>query len=281
MPEAVVTHISDTAIWVAEYRARETERPDAIFRDPLAKKLAGSRGKQMADKLSTTMPRGWPVVVRTKLIDDLVLKSIAEGADLVINLAAGLDTRPYRLALPSTLTWVEADLPGLVEEKERLLRDEKPVCRLVREKVDLANTSERSAFLDRALDGAQRALVITEGLLAYLHEAEVQAIARDLRARPQIAWWMIDLASPAILHSMQKRVNPQLQNIELRFGPANGTAFFRPLGWNARDIESFFRAALRYNRVPWYMRLLAFFPDPNPEDLGQKRPWGAIIRFDK
>jgi O-methyltransferase involved in polyketide biosynthesis len=38
-------NISDTALWVAQYRVMETERPDAHFRDPLAKKLVGDRGE--------------------------------------------------------------------------------------------------------------------------------------------------------------------------------------------------------------------------------------------
>jgi methyltransferase (TIGR00027 family) len=280
MPQAVVTHISDTALWVAVHRARETQRPDAIFRDPFAARLAGQRGREIADQLGNTFRDSWPIIVRTKIIDDLVLTSIAEGADRVLNLAAGLDTRPYRLELPETLTWIEADLPALVDEKERLLAGERPRCRLVREKVDLADAAARAAFLDRALDGARRALVITEGLLVYLEPAQVQAIARDLRARSAIAWWMIDLASPGVLAMMRRRVSHKLgEGAQFKFAPTQGVAFFRPLGWAARDVRHYFREAVRLRRVPWLLRLFAIFPDQNPEQLG-RRPWGGIIRFE-
>src|SRR5262249_19243936 len=47
-----VTHISDTALWVAVLRARESRRPDAIFYDPFAERLAGERGRQIAERLS-------------------------------------------------------------------------------------------------------------------------------------------------------------------------------------------------------------------------------------
>src|SRR5690349_5950590 len=124
MGEPVVTHISETALWVAVHRAQESKRPDAIFRDPFAERLAGERGRQIATDLKRVWRSDWVIVVRTKLIDDLVMTSLADGADRVINLAAGLDTRPYRLALPPTLTWIEADLPGLIDEKERLLAGE-------------------------------------------------------------------------------------------------------------------------------------------------------------
>jgi len=49
-----IDHISDTARWVAVYRAMETARPDAIFRDPFADRLAGERGHQIVKE----MPRG-------------------------------------------------------------------------------------------------------------------------------------------------------------------------------------------------------------------------------
>jgi methyltransferase (TIGR00027 family) len=279
MPDTTVTHISDTALWVAAYRARESKRPDAIFRDPLAERLAGERGHQIANDLGHGNRFSWPIIVRTKLIDELVLTSIAEGADRVVNLAAGLDTRPYRLDLPADLTWIEADLPDITSEKERLLQNEKPVCRLLREKVDLADAAARGAMLDRALGGAKRALVITEGLLVYLEPAQVQAIGRDLYARSAIAWWMIDLASPRILAMMKQSFGHQLSDgAQMKFAPADGVAFFRPLGWNAREIRSFFREAVRLRRAPWYMRAFSFLPDGNPERLGN-RPWGAIVRF--
>jgi len=65
---------------------------------------------------------------------------------MVINLAAGLDARPYRMNLPATLTWVEIDLPGIIEYKEEILANEKPVCGLERIKLNLADESERAWF---------------------------------------------------------------------------------------------------------------------------------------
>jgi len=59
-------------------------------------------------------------VARTKVIDDVIIEAIAEGCDKVLNLAAGLDTRSYRLNLPPDFAWVEADLPELLAEKERV-----------------------------------------------------------------------------------------------------------------------------------------------------------------
>src|SRR5207237_1080054 len=167
MSEPPVSNVSDTARWVAVYRARESARPDALFCDPLAARLAGPRGEAIAALAPKMTANGWPMVTRTKLIDNLILNSIEEGCDCVLNLAAGLDTRPYRMPLPPSLTWIEADLAGMIEEKEELLAGEKPTCCLLREKVDLADPAQRSAFLDRVIAG-KNVLVLTEGLLAYL-----------------------------------------------------------------------------------------------------------------
>jgi methyltransferase (TIGR00027 family) len=278
VPEPLVSNISDTARWVAAYRAQESARPDALFKDALADKLAGEKGRAIAAGVARRAHRGWSVVVRTKLIDDLVLGSVGEGCDRVINLAAGLDTRPYRLALPASLTWIEADLPALVDEKEQLLAKEKPVCRLVREKVDLADAEARDAFLTRALGPALRALVITEGLLPYLERGLVKNLGRDLVARSAVRWWISDLLSPAVVEMLKK--DPAFERAPMRFAPPEGVAFFEAMGWRVRDALSIFRAALGYHRAPWFMRPFGIFPDANPRKLGSAK-WAAVVRCER
>src|SRR5881392_979944 len=116
-PESRIRNISDTARWVAVYRARETERPDAMFRDPFARALAGERGEQIAQAQSVD-DIAWSFVARTYLFDRFVTRLVQHGVDLVVNLAAGLDTRPYRMELPAALRWVEVDLPEILDYKE-------------------------------------------------------------------------------------------------------------------------------------------------------------------
>ena len=41
-----IRDVSETAVWVAYYRGLETDRPDALFRDPLARLLTAERGEQ-------------------------------------------------------------------------------------------------------------------------------------------------------------------------------------------------------------------------------------------
>ena len=278
MAEPLVSNVSDTARWVAVYRAWESARPDALFSDPFADRLAGERGRAIAARAPRQVRSGWPMVVRTKLMDDLVLASVRDGCDCVLNLAAGLDTRPYRLALPPALSWIEADLPGMVEEKDKLLAGEEPVCALSREPIDLADPTKRSAFLDRVVRNATKVLIITEGLLGYLDSDVVRSIGQDLLGRPAVRWWLLDVASPAILKMMQRGMGENLTNAPLKFAPADGVAFFETLGWKACDIREIFQEAVRFRRVPFLFRPLALLPQPDPRKPGKAR-WSAVVRF--
>src|SRR4051794_36815513 len=101
----LVRNISDTALWVAYYRAQESERADALFHDPFARALAGERGAQIARSQAFGDKNAWAFVARTVLFDRLIDEAVRGGVDLVVNLAAGLDTRPYRMTLPASLRW--------------------------------------------------------------------------------------------------------------------------------------------------------------------------------
>lgn len=124
----LIRNISDTALLAAVYRARETERTDALFRDPFARRLAGDRGEQIAKSLVFSEKNSWSWFTRTYVFDQFISDCLKEGCDLVVNLAAGLDARPYRLTLPASLKWIEVDLPDITDYKEEILRDEKPSC---------------------------------------------------------------------------------------------------------------------------------------------------------
>src|SRR6266571_1371476 len=122
-----LTHISDTARWVAVYRAMESERPDAIFKDPFARRLAGAQGEAIVQALPQGRTWAWPMIVRTAVFDEAILRTVtAEGVRTVLNLAAGLDTRPFRLALPPELRWLDVDLPDMIAYKREALAAERP-----------------------------------------------------------------------------------------------------------------------------------------------------------
>jgi len=151
----------------------------------------------------------------------------------------------------------------------------------VREGVDLADGAARRAFLDRALAGAVKALVITEGLVVYLEEAQVAALGRDFAACPAIRWWMLDVLSPAIVRTIRDGMGGRhpARNL-IKWGPANGVAFFEALGWRANEVRPILRWATRFRRAPWYFYPFMIFPDPDPRRLGDNR-WSAVVRLER
>src|SRR4051812_19484714 len=161
-----IDNISDTARWVAVYRALETARPDAIFRDPFAERLAGERGHQIMEEMPKGRAYAWPMIVRTAVFDEIILDAVEnQKVDLVVNLAAGLDARPWRLPLPASLRWVDVDLPEILNYKTGMLADATPVCRYEAVTIDLTDGSARKALFARLGAGSSRALVVSEGLL--------------------------------------------------------------------------------------------------------------------
>jgi methyltransferase (TIGR00027 family) len=265
--DAVVADVSDTALLVAIHRAQESERRRPLFRDPYARMLAGERGRQIV----RGMRHGgvsWPVVVRTVVFDELIARAVERDAvACVLNLAAGLDTRPYRLDLPSELRWVEADLPGILDYKARRLEGERPRCQLERVAVDLTDAGARRRVFDQV--GGRPALVLSEGLLVYLAAEDVSALGRDLAERRDFHWWLLDLAGPLFLQwgnrgSWGRQLSAA--NASFRFAPAEGPDFFRPLGWEPVEVRSSWEEARRLGREPWRLRLAwALGPAPQRE----------------
>jgi len=279
-PEPLIRTISDTARWVAVYRARETERRDAVFRDPFARRLAGERGEQIANSRPLGGDASWPMVTRTYLIDELVAAEMARGAGTVINLAAGLDTRPYRMPLPSSLQWIEVDLPEILSHKEEILRGEKPVCALERIRLNLADVSARRELFEQLGRRAKKALILTEGLLTYLSAEEVAGLAQDLAAPPSFQSWILDMASPALLRRLQKRQASNLkQAAPFKFAPEEGPKFFLKHGWKPAEVRSLLKAAAHIHRLPLF--LLPFSWLPETEASRRARPWSGVCTFVK
>ena len=279
-PESQIRNISDTARWVAVYRARETERPDPVFRDPFARPLAGERGEQIASSISFAEKNSWPFVARTWLIDQIISDQVRQGTDMVVNLAAGLDARPYRMELPPTLQWIEVDLPEILAHKEEILRDANPVCALERVRLDLSNVSARRELFSELGCRANRVLIVTEGLLVYLTEEEVGALGRDLVAPAAFQHWIIDLASPALLRMLARKMGGPLDQAgaPLKFAPQEGPDFFTRYGWKPEEIHPTIHAAARLNRLSFFLRLIAKISSPR---FQAKRPWSAVCLLAK
>ncbi len=280
--DPLIRNISDTARWAAVFRAVEADRPNPLFRDPLARRLAGDRGNQIAENMPDGMKHAWSWIVRTYLFDQFIVDHLEKGFDQVVNLAAGLDARPYRMTLPSSLRWVEVDLPEILAYKEEVLAKERPVCSLERIRLDLTDGDARRAVFNDLAAKSKKTLVVTEGLIIYLTEDGVSSLARDLSAAPSFQRWVIDLASPGLLRILKKNMDADLKdaNAVFKFAPAAGPDFFKPLGWSPVDVRPMLHSAARLKRLSFFMRLLAKIAPEAYRPPG-KQPWGGVILLDR
>src|SRR5438128_10414229 len=128
--EPLVRNISDTALLAAIYRAPETERPDAVFRDPFARRLAGERGDQIAKSMRFSERATWAWITRTYAYDEFIKQQLRHGDAMIVNLSACLDASSYRTSSPASLRLTEIDLPGILAYNAAMLPVQTPACTL-------------------------------------------------------------------------------------------------------------------------------------------------------
>jgi len=259
-----INHVSDTALWVAYYRAKETLRPDALFRDPLANVLLGERGKKIAESMKTVGKyTEWAVIARTVIIDQFILDLIGKGVDTVINMGTGLDTRPYRMNLPSSLKWIEVDYPQIISHKNRLLKKESPKCQLTRVELDLADEEKRNQFLTEVGSQAKKTLVITEGVIPYLSEEQVSSLAKALHNETHVHYWITEFFRAEVYPYLKASLRTiKMKNAPFRFFPNDWLGFFEKCGWTSEEIRYSTEIAVKYNRkipLPWWAGFLRIF----------------------
>ncbi|HEY2735035.1 MAG TPA: SAM-dependent methyltransferase [Polyangiales bacterium] len=255
-----IEHVSDTAYWVAAYRALESERPDAVFHDRLASLLVGERGRAIERQMPGRKLMSFVMVVRTSAIDRLILHALDRGVDAVLNLGAGLDTRPYRMALPNALHWVEADFPATIAHKNEKLANEAPVCKLERVALDLSMRAERQALLKRVAENSRKVLLLTEGVIPYLKDDEVERLAEDIVAEPKFEVWIQDYyTAEARRHRPSWR--KKLKAAPFQFSAPDWFGFFARFGFRPLEQITIGEEAARIRRAPppplsFFFRLL-------------------------
>jgi methyltransferase (TIGR00027 family) len=264
----------------------ETDRPDALFRDPYARALAGKRGQEIVESLPRGRGAAWAMVVRTVIFDEIIMDAITRhNVDMVVNLAAGLDARPWRLDLPPTLRWVDVDLPGILQYKTDHLKSERPRSRYEAVHTDLTDAAARRALFARLGVEGKRILVVTEGLLVYLTPEQASELARDLAKQPSMRWWVFDIASPRLLKWMKRSWGTTMArgNAPFLFAPEEGPDFFRELGWTPREFRSSIvegRRLGREMRGMWLWRLLGRLMSKKRREEGERMAGTVLLERD-
>lgn len=259
-----IKHVSDTAFWMATYRGMEGDRADALFRDPLAKVLAGDYGRRISASMKPYSQYAyWTLVIRTCVIDELLSHYLGQGCQTVINIGAGLDTRPYRLELPRNTRWIEIDFPDVIAFKQEKLAGETPCCELQRLGVDLSNHAERQALFHDLNERLGPAIILTEGVIPYLTETQVGELAQDLHAQDNFKLWIGEYYSPSVYPRYQSEAfKKRLGNSPFQFFPTDWFGFFRDRGWREKEVLYLYDEAEKLGRLfplPWWVKLLGLF----------------------
>ncbi|MGZ4564351.1 MAG: class I SAM-dependent methyltransferase [Mycobacterium sp.] len=180
----ITTSVGSTALFVAMARALEAQKPDPLAVDPYAEVFCRAVGGPAADVLAGKDPGhqlktadfGEHFVnfqgARTKYFDEYFRKAADAGVRQVVVLAAGLDSRAYRLDWPPGTTIFELDQPQVLDFKREVLdgHGAQPKAERREVAVDLRDDWPQ-ALRDTGFDVTKPSAWIAEGLLIYLPAA--------------------------------------------------------------------------------------------------------------
>lgn len=235
--------VSYTAQWTAAARAVESERgDDAMFEDRFARDLAAPRGFELLDKYGGggLLPF---IAIRTKYLDDSIDVVVREnGIGQVVFIAAGMDTRAFRLTWPAGTTVYEVDHAALIEEKQQRLVRLGAEATVERRAVKADLAREWLPALEKAgFDPARPTLWVAEGLLFFLTQEQATRLLDTLGSVSAPGSWLtVDFVSKALLRSPFSRAflkGLQEDGTPWLFGTDEPEEFLAATGWKVRDLK--------------------------------------------
>lgn len=260
---------SSTAHWIAAARARESERPDALFTDPYAAILAGDVGRaSLAASERASGGENLFLAVRTRFFDEVLIAE-ARADDAVVLLGAGLDTRAFRLPLPPDIDWYEIDDGELLASKERALDalGARSPCR-ARQPV----AADLGGPWSEALAGAgfvadRRTIWLAEGVLFYLSTEVVDTVLGEAcRLSGPRSLILVDVTGTGLhrLPMMQPYLaSRSRQGLPPPFATDDPAGLFAQAGWTSVALFEPWRLAISYGRPLGSAAAGPWTPDPS------------------
>ncbi|MGB8406366.1 MAG: SAM-dependent methyltransferase [Mycobacterium sp.] len=231
--------VANTGLLVAAIRAKESGRPDRLFDDPYATRLAGQTGHQLlSDAIAAAGEQSTlQIVVRTRFWDEALLRAVPSIQQVVI-LAAGMDARAFRLPWPAGTTVYELDQAPVFAAKAEALRDEHPTCERVTIGVDLTD-DWRSTLQANGFAAETPSVWLIEGLLQYLDEDAVGTLFQRIDS--------LSAPSSILLYDVVGRTLLQAQSLAA------------------------LRRSMAQSGAPW------LFGTDRPEELAEQHGWSATV----
>lgn len=189
--------VPETMLQTLFARAAHSQKREHMFYDEKAieivKRLDYDFSKAEKD---AAMSSG--VIARTILLDQMVSSFLRENPDgTVVNIACGLDTRFYRLD-NGQVRWYNLDLPEVIGIRQRFLNEEGRVSTIAKSAMDERWAAEIE-------DPKSKVLVVIEGLVMYLTEADVKKILSIICGRFEHGEIIMETMNPFIMRHMKER----------------------------------------------------------------------------
>jgi len=259
--------VARTAVLIAAARANEQHHPHPLFDDPLAAGLVEAAGSAN-DLNGVRTLAGEHFVLRTRYFDDQLLGS---AKPQVVIMAAGLDTRAFRLQWPPGTTLFELDLPELLEFKEDALRDlrAQPTCERVVVPCDFRE-DWATTLIQAGHDPNRPTAWLLEGLFMFLPPD----------AGEQLLYWVSALSARGSTLALEHvnrafRDLPQMRAVHERFDALDARwrsdvedpiEWLDGYGWHAAVTHQVDLAARHHRAVPAIT---------DPRRVGDARIWLA------
>jgi methyltransferase (TIGR00027 family) len=245
--DSIPADVGKTALGVAMVRAQESQREDRLFDDPYAQGFVDAAPtafdvEQRAAAADIGDLASWGAafwahaVIRTRFFDDYLLGATAEGIHQVVLLAAGLDTRAFRLPWPAAVRLYELDLPAVLDFKERILTDRAAVPRCRRRCIAIDLREDFTGLLTRAgLCADEPTAWLVEGLLIYLTADEAAMLLTrvgDLSAAGSVVALEVDTLGTDPLRAKAERSPEMAPYTKLwKGGLSDVTGWLTEHGW--------------------------------------------------
>jgi methyltransferase (TIGR00027 family) len=249
--------LGSTARWTTAARALESAREDRLFDDPWASTLAGAEGAAWAANRSPESLA--PIVLRIRYFDDFLQRITWDnGLRQVVLMAAGLDTRAYRLAWPAETNVFELDQPGILQEKEQILRsaDAKPACKREIIGVDLTG-SWKEALGKAGFEPGQPSAWLLEGFLFYISNETITHLLDEVTSLSATGSWLgFDIINSLTLTSPYTRqwIEMQAKSGAPWIGSLDDpVGFLAARGWKAALSQA---GAPNANHGRWHLPLI-------------------------
>ncbi|MEU7481918.1 class I SAM-dependent methyltransferase [Lentzea sp. NPDC042327] len=282
--------VARTALMVAAARAIETHRPDSLARDEYAEHFVRAAGTCEDWPLRLdAVPDGdddplWGRLgryfgLRTRVLDDFVLRSAQTGARQVVLLGAGLDTRAFRLGWPRRCVVFELDQDPVLRFKQNVLDDLGARSRAHRVPIAVDLRDDwKTSLRDAGFDPAAPSVWLAEGLLLYLPgdaERRVIDVVDELSARGSSMAFEVKLGverpevrSSAVYSAARQRIGVDLLRLFDAEPRPDSAGDLANRGWVTR-VTTPFDFTAEFGRGP----------RPEPDDALASNRWVFAARL--